>query len=93
MARAYDLVIVGLGPAGLTAARLASQELGLRVAACRARLTTNLGGARASLAPLSRRYAEELHANFGISFNEISLPYQNEKNIDSFDPYFDRFRY
>ena len=33
MARAYDLVIVGLGPAGLTAARLASQELGLRVAA------------------------------------------------------------
>ena len=33
MARPYDLVIVGLGPAGLTAARLASQELGLRVAA------------------------------------------------------------
>ncbi len=33
MARAYDLVIVGLGPAGLTAARLASRELGLRVAA------------------------------------------------------------
>ena len=33
MARPYDLVIVGLGPSGLTAARLASQELGLRVAA------------------------------------------------------------
>jgi len=33
VARPYDLVIVGLGPAGLTAARLASQELGLRVAA------------------------------------------------------------
>ena len=33
MARADDLVIVGLGPAGLTAARLASRELGLRVAA------------------------------------------------------------
>ena len=33
MARSYDLVIVGLGPAGLTAARLASRELGLRVAA------------------------------------------------------------
>jgi len=33
VARAYDLVIVGLGPAGLTASRLASQELGLRVAA------------------------------------------------------------
>ncbi|MGA1437720.1 MAG: FAD-dependent oxidoreductase, partial [Ilumatobacteraceae bacterium] len=33
MARPYDLVIIGLGPAGLTAARLASQELGLRVAA------------------------------------------------------------
>lgn len=33
MARPYDLVIIGLGAAGLTAARLAGQELGLRVAA------------------------------------------------------------
>ncbi|MEL0075285.1 MAG: FAD-dependent oxidoreductase, partial [Ilumatobacter sp.] len=33
MARPYDLVIIGLGSAGLTAARFASAELGLRVAA------------------------------------------------------------
>jgi len=31
--RPYDLVIIGLGSAGLTAARFASAELGLRVAA------------------------------------------------------------
>ncbi|MGA1034736.1 MAG: dihydrolipoyl dehydrogenase family protein [Ilumatobacteraceae bacterium] len=33
MARPFDLVIIGLGAAGLTAARLAGKELGLRVAA------------------------------------------------------------
>lgn len=33
MPRPYDLAIVGLGPAGLAAARLAANELGLRVAA------------------------------------------------------------
>jgi pyruvate/2-oxoglutarate dehydrogenase complex dihydrolipoamide dehydrogenase (E3) component len=33
VARPYDLVIIGLGSAGLTAARFASAELGLRVAA------------------------------------------------------------
>ena len=33
MAKPYDLVIIGLGAAGLTAARVAAGELGLRVAA------------------------------------------------------------